>query len=40
MLLDASNSDSEKLHVNHAIVKPGRSLPGATHRPPYDETWN
>ena len=31
MLIDALNSGSEKLQVNHGIVKAGRSLPGSAH---------
>ena len=31
MLIDASNSGSDKLQVNHGIVKAGRSLPGGAH---------
>ena len=31
MLIDAYNCGSEKLQVNHGIVKAGKSLPGARH---------
>ena len=39
MLIDASNSGSQRLQINHGLVKAGRSLPGAAHPPPYDEVY-
>ena len=39
MLIDASNSGSERLQINHGVVKAGRSLSGAKHPPPYDEVY-
>ena len=39
MLIDASNAGSERLQINHGVVKAGRRLPGAVHPPPYDEIY-
>jgi mannose-6-phosphate isomerase-like protein (cupin superfamily) len=39
MLIDRSNSASEKLQVNQFILKPGCSTEGAIHREPYDEVY-
>jgi len=39
MLIDESNSGSERLQVNLGVVKAGRSLPGAVHQEPYDEIY-
>jgi mannose-6-phosphate isomerase-like protein (cupin superfamily) len=39
MLLDGDNSGSDRLQVNHCVLKPGCGLPGAVHRPPYDEIY-
>ena len=39
MLIDASNSGSERLQVNHAVLKAGCRLPGAVHPVPYDEIY-
>lgn len=39
MLIDASNAGSERLQINHGVVKAGRRLPGAAHPPPYDEIY-
>jgi len=39
MLIDADNSGSERLQINHGVVKAGRSLPGAAHPAPYDEIY-
>jgi mannose-6-phosphate isomerase-like protein (cupin superfamily) len=39
MLIDMHNSGSDKLQINHCVLKAGCSLPGATHRTPYDEIY-
>ena len=39
MLLDKDNCGSQRLQVNHGVVKPGQSLPGAAHPAPYDEIY-
>jgi len=39
MLIDAGNSGSERLQINHGVVKAGRSLSGAAHPAPYDEIY-
>lgn len=39
MLIDEDNCGSDTLQVNHCVLKGGCSLPGATHRPPYDEIY-
>ena len=39
MLMDASNTGSERLQVNHAVLKAGCRLPGAVHPAPYDEIY-
>lgn len=39
MLIDQENSGSERLQVNHGVVKAGKSLPGAAHPAPYDEVY-
>jgi mannose-6-phosphate isomerase-like protein (cupin superfamily) len=39
MLIDRSNSASEKLQVDQFILKPGCSTEGAVHREPYDEVY-
>ena len=39
MLIDEENSGSERLQVNHGVVKAGKSLPGAAHPAPYDEVY-
>ena len=39
MLIDASNSGSERLQINHGVVKAGHRLPGSAHPPPYDEIY-
>lgn len=39
MLIDATNSGSENLQVNHFVLKGGCSTPGAVHDPPYDEIY-
>ena len=39
MLIDESNSGSQKLQVNYGVVKGGTGLDGAVHEPPYDEIY-
>jgi mannose-6-phosphate isomerase-like protein (cupin superfamily) len=39
MLIDRSNSASERLQVNQFVLKPGCSTEGAIHREPYDEVY-
>ena len=39
MLIDAYNSGSDRLQVNHCVLKAGCSLPGAVHKSPYDEIY-
>ena len=39
MLIDKSNSGSERLQINEGIVKAGCKLPGAVHKSPYDEIY-
>jgi len=39
MLIDRSNSASEKLQINQFILQPGCSTEGAAHREPYDEVY-
>ena len=39
MLIDDANSESQRLQINHGVVKAGRSLPGAAHPAPYDEVY-
>lgn len=39
MLIDKSNSGSEKLQINHFTLKPGCRTEGAAHRAPYDEVY-
>ncbi len=39
MLIDRTNSASEKLQVNQFILKPGCRTEGAIHREPYDEVY-
>ncbi len=39
MLIDKSNSGSERLQINEGTVKAGCRLHGATHKSPYDEIY-
>ena len=39
MLIDKENSGSERLQVNHGVVKTGQRLSGAAHPAPYDEIY-
>ena len=39
MLIDRSNSASERLQVNQFVLKPGCSTEGAIHRESYDEVY-
>ena len=39
MLIDRTNSASEKLQVNQFVLKPGCRTEGAIHREPYDEVY-
>jgi mannose-6-phosphate isomerase-like protein (cupin superfamily) len=39
MLIDKENSGSERLQVNHGVVKAGQRLSGAAHPAPYDEIY-
>ena len=39
MLIDRENSGSERLQVNHGVVKAGKALAGAAHPSPYDEVY-
>lgn len=39
MLIDEYNSGSDRLQVNHCVLKAGCSMPGAVHKPPYDEIY-
>jgi len=39
MLIDRTNSASEKLQINQFILKPGCRTEGAIHREPYDEVY-
>ena len=39
MLIDAGNSGSQRLQVNHGVVRAGQSLEGAVHDEPYDEIY-
>ena len=39
MLIDASNTGSPALQINHGTVKAGRRLGGGVHPPPYDEIY-
>ena len=38
MLLDAFNSGSEKMQINHGVLSGGRATPGASH-PGHDEIY-
>ena len=39
MLIDRTNSASEKLQVNQFVLKPGCRTEGAIHQEPYDEIY-
>lgn len=39
MLLDASNSDSQKIQINHGTLKPKGKTAGEAHQAPYDEVY-
>jgi len=39
MLIDKSNSGSERLQINHFTLKGGESTEGAVHKAPYDEVY-
>lgn len=39
MLLDIFNSGSEKIQVNHGVLKAGCVTGGAVHAPPHDEVY-
>jgi len=39
MLIDKENSGSDRLQVNHCVLKGGGRMPGAAHRAPYDEIY-
>ncbi len=39
MLIDVYNSGSEKMQINHGVLKAGCSTPGAVHKPPHDEIY-
>ncbi|MDO8685127.1 MAG: cupin domain-containing protein [Clostridiales bacterium] len=39
MLIDRTNSDSERLQINHFTLHPGCSTSGGIHKVPYDEVY-
>ena len=39
MLIDVFNSGSERMQLNHGIVKGGGGTPGGVHPPPHDEIY-
>jgi quercetin dioxygenase-like cupin family protein len=39
MLIDRSNSESEKLQINHFTLHPGCRTAGGIHKAPYDEVY-
>ena len=39
MLIDRTNSASEKLQINQFVLKPGCRTEGGIHREPYDEVY-
>ena len=39
MLIDKHNAGSEKLQINHGLLKAGCALPGCEHPPPHDEVY-
>jgi mannose-6-phosphate isomerase-like protein (cupin superfamily) len=39
MLIDQDNSGSDRLQVNHCVLKGGGRMPGAAHKAPYDEIY-
>ena len=39
MLIDKENPGSDRLQVNHCVLKGGGRMPGAAHKAPYDEIY-
>ena len=39
MLIDAESAGSQRLQINHCILRAGNKLPDGVHRAPYDETY-
>ena len=39
MLIDKDNAGSDRLQLNHCVLKGGARMPGAAHQAPYDEIY-